>query len=118
MNIYRFKFVSLCPNNNMPIVYRLEVQKDEGEKIMVEHFDIAVKLYDKAYHEDLADFLIKQFGGRQILTAHHHGVDIETRRGFDFSQGRLTHRVQIGGVVYEKGTMAALAVAAIEMASR
>jgi hypothetical protein len=34
----------------------------------------------KPYHENIADDLAAKFGGRQCLTAHHHGVDIETVR--------------------------------------
>lgn len=34
-----------------------------------------------AYHEALADKLLKRFRGFQIIRAHHHGIEIETHRG-------------------------------------
>lgn len=80
MNIYRYEFVSACPSNNQQIIYRLEIQTDS--MIYVEKIVTAAALQKKAYHENIADAFHKEFGGRQILTAHHHGVDIETRRGF------------------------------------
>jgi hypothetical protein len=51
--------------------------------IHVEKIVIACQMWQEAYHEKVADNLHYQFGGRQILKAHHHGVDIETRRGFE-----------------------------------
>lgn len=114
MNIYRFKFVSRCPNNNKPIMYEFELRKPDADKVFVEHIEIAAALYDTAFHEQIADAFFKQFGGQQILKAHHHGIDIETHRGFDAPDcGRLVQRVQVGSAVYEKGTEAKLAIEAI-----
>lgn len=78
MNIYRHTFVAECPGNTQPIVYRLEIKK--GDKILVEHIVTACALIKRGYHEDIADQLHQQFGGEQVITAHHHGVDIETVR--------------------------------------
>lgn len=79
MNIYRREFVAHCPNNDKPIKYRLEIQTEAV--IMVEDIVAATELaVEKPYHESLADRFFEMFGGRQIMTAHHHGVDIETTR--------------------------------------
>lgn len=81
VNIYRHKFVSVCPNNGKVIFYELKIETDKV--IQVEHIVTAVKLHDKGFHEEIADSLHKQFGGKQTMVAQHHGVDIETRRGFE-----------------------------------
>lgn len=80
-NTYRYQFVSHCPNNDRPIIYSLEIET--AEVIHVEHIVTAAALHESAYHEEIADDLHERFKGRQILKAHHHGVDIETRRGFE-----------------------------------
>jgi hypothetical protein len=49
--------------------------------IPVEHIVTATGMIKKGFHEEIADQLHTQLGGRQILKAHHHGVDIETVRG-------------------------------------
>lgn len=85
MNIYRQQFVSHCPNNGLHIIYSLEIQT--AEVIHVEHIVTATRLMADSLHEQIADELYERFGGRQILKAHHHGVDIETRRGFPDESG-------------------------------
>lgn len=80
MNIYRHQFIVACPANSKPIIYDLEIQADK--MIYVEKIVIACGLWQSEYHEKIADNLACQFPDtRQILKAHHHGVDIETRRG-------------------------------------
>lgn len=81
MNIYRHQFVSVCPNNGAAIIYRLEIAADM--MIPVEHVVTACALFKSGYHEAIADELHRRFGCKQTLTAHHHGVDVETRRGFE-----------------------------------
>lgn len=81
MNVYRYQFVTTCPNNGRAIVYALEIQSDRV--IYVEHIVTACALWREGFHEAIADDLFGRFGQRQVMTAHHHGVDIETRRGFD-----------------------------------
>lgn len=81
MNIYRHQFVAACPNNKKAIIYALEVQS--ARIIYAEHIVTACALWREGFHEAIADELFRRFGERQILRAHHHGVDIETRRGFD-----------------------------------
>lgn len=105
MNIYRHQFVSKCPNNGDFIVYDFELRKPDEETVFVEHIVIASKLWNPAFHEQIADAFFKQFGGQQILKAHHHGVEIETKRGFEPLSflGKLARRVQVGKTVYEKG---------------
>ncbi|WP_186013781.1 hypothetical protein [Burkholderia gladioli] len=113
-NIYRYQFVSNCPNNDRPIIYSMEIETDEV--IHVEHIITAAVLQKTAYHEEIADQMHERFKGRQVIKAHHHGVDIETRRGFEPDPcGCLTERVQIGKKVFEKGVEA---VHAIRAASR
>lgn len=112
VNIYRHEFVSICPNNGMAIIYSLEIETDKV--IYVEHITTAVALYKRSFHEVIADDLFARFGGKQTLKAHHHGVDIETRRGFEESCcGRLETRVTIGNTVYEKGVDAVHAIKAV-----
>jgi hypothetical protein len=81
MNIYRHQFVCVCPENAKPIIYNLEIQTEAVHVIRVEHIALACGLYQQAFHEKIADDLFRRFGGLQVLKAHHHGVDIETRRG-------------------------------------
>jgi len=114
MNIYRIGFIVRCPNNNKPISYAFELRTPTEQRVMVEDICAAVTQREAAYHEDLADDLLKQFGGQQVLRAHHHGVDIETHRGFESpGHGRLKQRVQIGATVYEKGVETARVVNAL-----
>jgi len=84
-NIYRLQFVSHCPNNGLHIIYSLEIET--AEVIHVEHIVTATSLLANSFHEDIADELHDRFGGKQTLRAHHHGVDIETRRGFPEESG-------------------------------
>jgi hypothetical protein len=79
MNTYKAEFFAACPNNGARIKYHLTVQT--SEVLMVEAINDALWLLDKGFHEEFADQLFREFGGVQTLTAHHHGVDIETTRG-------------------------------------
>jgi hypothetical protein len=80
MNIYRHQFICACPADKRPIIYTLEVQS--AKMIYVEKVVVACQMWQQEYHEKMADALIVQFPGTvQILRAHHHGVDVETRRG-------------------------------------
>lgn len=73
---YRHEFVSFCPNNGKAIRYDLEIES--AKVIQVEHIVTACQLEQNGYHEDIAKTLHARFGQRQILKAHHHGVDIQT----------------------------------------
>lgn len=83
-NVYRQRFTAPCCNNGLSVVYDLEIEVSSVEFIMVEDIQAAcaeaAKL-DRPYHENIADFLHARFGGAQAIRAHHHGTDIETRRG-------------------------------------
>jgi hypothetical protein len=82
MNIYRHSFSAPCVNNGLSIAYHVEIRTTWT--IMVEDIaDECAKARDaeKPYHETIADRLYARFGGEQIMTAFHHGVGIETRRG-------------------------------------
>lgn len=78
-NTYSHQFVAACPNNGATIIYSLAIET-QGRMIQVEHIVTATSLIKQGYHEQIADELHRRFGGRQILKAHHHGVDIETVR--------------------------------------
>lgn len=80
MNIYTRQFVATCPNNGAAIIYTLRIETDD-RLIPVEHIITATSMISKGFHEHIAEELFARFGGRQVITAHHHGVDIETRRG-------------------------------------
>ena len=80
MNKYKTKFFSVCPVNKARIEYHLEIETKEiiGAEELLEALGT---IYAEGFHEPMADDLHERFGGRQVLTAHHHGVDIETVRG-------------------------------------
>jgi hypothetical protein len=105
MNTYRHKFVSACPNNAEIIYYDLEIQSEQ--MIQVEHIitQAALCRLEASYHEKIADAFFARFGGRQVIKAHHHGVDIETvRESSNTPSGKvLTERVVVGPRVFEKG---------------
>lgn len=79
MNVYSRQFVATCPNNGEAIIYNLRIETI-GRVIQVEHIVTATAMIKQGYHEQIADELHRRFGGRQVLRAHHHGVDIETIR--------------------------------------
>ena len=81
MNTYTRTFISACPNNGESIIYTLQITVQAGRMIPVEHIVTATALHKKGFHEAIADDLHARFGGHQVLTAHHHGVDIKTVRG-------------------------------------
>ena len=80
MNVYEKQFVSVCPNNGQAIIYQLRIETTD-EMVQVEHINLACALFSRGFHEDIANSLFNRFGGRQVLKAHHHGVDITTTRG-------------------------------------
>lgn len=77
-NTYHTKFRATCPNNGVAINYDLVVES--RQTIMVEEIVSEVEAIGSGYHEVIADRLYRRFGGRQILVAHHHGVDITSIR--------------------------------------
>jgi hypothetical protein len=84
-NVYRQRFTAPCCNNGLVVIYDLELEIAGDEFIMVENIQAAcieVQKIDKPYHENIADYLFERFGGKQTIIAHHHGTDIETRRGW------------------------------------
>jgi len=78
VNTYRTKFWARCPVNQQAIDYALRI--DTGEVIPAERIREEVERIVSGLHEEIADGLHAKFGGSQTLTAHHHGVDIETIR--------------------------------------
>jgi len=79
MNIYKFRFDCECPNNNERIQYSVEISTTRT--VMVENIAAHFLSLTSAFHEDIADEAFQKFGGHQVIKAHHHGVDVETRRG-------------------------------------
>lgn len=78
MNIYRIQFVSECPINGEMVIYNLEISKDDF--IAAESIEKAVNV-KMVLHENLANNLHREFGGRQVMTAKHGCVEIQTIRG-------------------------------------
>lgn len=78
MNIYRADFHARCPVNGARIHYHWTLQTDAV--VSVESINDALEEIRRGFHEDIANDLHRAFGGRQILTAEHHGVHIETER--------------------------------------
>lgn len=82
MNTYTVQFFVFCPNNNIRVMHTLVLKVDRV--VMVEDLIDAVTLHTRGFHEDIADQLCREFGGTQTMTAHHHGVDIQTVRTAEF----------------------------------
>lgn len=80
MNMYTRTFAVTCPNNGEAIIYTLQITVPAARMIPVEHIVTACALHKKGYHEAIADDLYARFGGHQVMTAHHHGVDLKTVR--------------------------------------
>lgn len=77
-NKYTRKFKSICPVNGQNVKYKLVIWSNDI--ILVEAIIGKTENLEPSYHEDIADDLVS-LGGLQILTAFHHGVEIETVRG-------------------------------------
>lgn len=78
MNAYSTKFFANCPNNGIRIEYSLRIET--RDQIMVEDILSALDAIGEGFHEEIADDLLKRFGGVQKLVADHHGVTVETTR--------------------------------------
>ena len=78
MNIYKTKFFATCPVNGARIEYCLTIQT--GQVIEVEALIAEVESIKSGLHEAIADRLLSAFGGSQVMTADHHGVNIQTIR--------------------------------------
>ncbi len=78
MNTYTHSFSAVCPSNGVVVEYHLTIQS--VVMILVEQIIDACTVTE-TYHEPLADGLYKRFGGHQVMTASHHGVQITTIRG-------------------------------------
>lgn len=82
MNRYKVEFFAFCPVNDVRIKYTLRIKLPSAQTVMAEDLVDAVKMLDRGIHEEFADQLHHDFGGRQTLSAHHHGVCIKTKRGY------------------------------------
>ncbi len=79
MNSYTHRFIAVCPNNGAKIEYEATIETTD--RIMVEDIVSECLKIKSGFHEDIADKLIARFGGVQTIKAHHHGVDLKSRRG-------------------------------------
>jgi len=81
MNIYTTRFFARCPINGARIEYIWKIENpDAANALLAEDLIDAASLIDRGMHEEIADTLFREFGGKQTLTADHHGVCIETVR--------------------------------------
>jgi hypothetical protein len=78
LNIYTQHFTAECVNNSHTVAYDLTIES--RTTIMVEDIQSEVSKLKRGYHEHFADSLYARFGGKQMITAHHHGTDITTVR--------------------------------------
>lgn len=78
MNVYTAKFWAACPVNSQAIDYTLTIKTEQ--RILVEVIQERLDHIKEGFHEDIADQLIRTFGGEQVLEAMHHGVHIRTMR--------------------------------------
>ena len=78
LNRYRYDFTAVCPNNSEIISYSLVI--DTGRVIFVEDIQAACAKHPTGYHEVIADALVAQLGGAQVLTAVHDNCRIRTWR--------------------------------------
>lgn len=78
MNVYQGVFKSVCPSDGDNIIYTYTIYSDNV--LMVEDINRKVSLFKQAYHEQCADDLFSEFGGKQIMEATHQGVKIITYR--------------------------------------
>lgn len=76
MNIYRYSFVCKCPSDGTQVQYDLEITSPD--KILAEDIR-AICDAGPSHQEELANKLAP-LGGRQVMKAHHMGVEIETIR--------------------------------------
>ena len=79
MNKYKYSFESVCPVDNERIKYTLKIESTEI--IFAEDIAKQCESQKSAFHEVIADNLIK-LGGKQTIKATHSGVKITTKREF------------------------------------
>ena len=81
MNRYKHRFNVRCPNQEHGYIgYSLTIESESDSMIMVEDIKKHTNFTEAGYHENIADYLFKQLGGSQTITAVHHGVEITTTR--------------------------------------
>lgn len=81
MNRYDYQFTATCPSDGATITYDLMIE--DLAVIKVEEIVKSCQSFtEPAFHEDIADALIKELGGYQEIIATHQGVKITTTRGW------------------------------------
>lgn len=78
MNTYTTEFFCACPNNGIRIKYKLRIET--RSVVPVEQLIAKIESFSEGFHEDIADELFSELGGKQTLVADHHSVTIETVR--------------------------------------
>lgn len=78
LNVYTTEFFARCPTNGIRVKYALRIEVTNT--IPVEAIIDRIEKIREGFHEAIADELFAAFRGKQILTADHHGVHIETVR--------------------------------------
>lgn len=94
MNIYRYVFTSVCPNDGDTIIYGLEIRSKET--IMVEAIKDACADWPRGFQEEIAADLHKSLGGALTLRAQHQGVEIVTTLGDNEPSKQQGRRVGVG----------------------
>jgi hypothetical protein len=78
-NHYRFTFYARCPSDGARIEYAVSILIKLT--LPVEELRAFCAQQDGKFQESIADAMHEQFGGRQVITATHQGVQITTERG-------------------------------------
>ena len=78
INEYSITFESVCPADGERIKYAATIVTD----VMIRAEDIVmfVNGLSESFHEQIADAMWSRFGGLQVISAVHQGVNITTRR--------------------------------------
>lgn len=79
LNTYETRFAAACPVNGQRVIYHLRIET--MDVLRVESIQAHVQQLTRGLHEAFADSLLTSLGGKQTLTAEHHGVRITTTRG-------------------------------------
>lgn len=80
MNTYEYSFTSKCPNDEHGYIFYTAIIKSKKIIMVEDIIKHCADNYKKEYHENIADGLIKRFGGSQRLIAVHKKVKITTIR--------------------------------------
>jgi hypothetical protein len=80
MNRYQVSFNAVCPVNEQIILYSLTIETPDSTVLPAEDIIATTRAQARGLHEEIAEHLWVALGGRQSLSAVHHGVSITTVR--------------------------------------